>query len=115
MASKISPVAERPASMPARPGSIEPSTTPHTPGIRLGFSPSAMMQVEVPTTLTTSPKPTPAPIASQDRKSTRLNSSHRCISYAVFCLKKKKKHNKQTSYKLTTSYYDTSTPLSDSS
>src|SRR5215210_7060158 len=28
--------------------------------------------------------------APQDRKSTRLNSSHRCISYAVFCLKKKK-------------------------
>src|ERR1017187_5980025 len=25
-----------------------------------------------------------------DRKSTRLNSSHRCISYAVFCFKKKK-------------------------
>src|SRR5437879_11533632 len=29
-----------------------------------------------------------------DRKSTRLNSSHRCISYAVFCLKKKKKTQK---------------------
>src|SRR5437879_10440433 len=28
--------------------------------------------------------------AAGDRKSTRLNSSHRCISYAVFCLKKKK-------------------------
>src|SRR5690348_18111582 len=27
-----------------------------------------------------------------DRKSTRLNSSHPSISYAVFCLKKKKKH-----------------------
>src|SRR5437762_6831519 len=27
-----------------------------------------------------------------DRKSTRLNSSHRCISYAVFCLKKKFQH-----------------------
>src|SRR3712207_8494484 len=27
-----------------------------------------------------------------DRKSTRLNSSHANISYAVFCLKKKKKH-----------------------
>src|SRR5438105_15409840 len=27
-----------------------------------------------------------------DRKSTRLNSSHEWISYAVFCLKKKKKH-----------------------
>src|SRR5258708_23667999 len=30
---------------------------------------------------------------SQDRKSTRLNSSHQIISYAVFCLKKKKKIN----------------------
>src|SRR5437879_10434112 len=28
-------------------------------------------------------------LISRDRKSTRLNSSHRCISYAVFCLKKK--------------------------
>src|SRR5207248_5152097 len=32
-------------------------------------------------------RPTARP--SQDRKSTRLNSSHRTISYAVFCLKKK--------------------------
>src|SRR5437870_12588922 len=31
----------------------------------------------------------------RDRKSTRLNSSHVAISYAVFCLKKKKKKNKQ--------------------
>src|SRR2546427_6211351 len=30
-------------------------------------------------------------LAAQDRKSTRLNSSHSQISYAVFCLKKKKK------------------------
>src|SRR5437762_7162852 len=30
-------------------------------------------------------------IRQRDRKSTRLNSSHRCISYAVFCLKKKNK------------------------
>src|SRR5437762_7055491 len=30
------------------------------------------------------------PLCAKDRKSTRLNSSHRCISYAVFCLKKKK-------------------------
>src|SRR5256885_7208936 len=30
----------------------------------------------------------------RDRKSTRLNSSHLVISYAVFCLKKKKKTNK---------------------
>src|SRR3712207_7826632 len=33
----------------------------------------------------------------QDRKSTRLNSSHANISYAVFCLKKKKKRNTQHS------------------
>src|SRR5258707_11280206 len=32
-----------------------------------------------------------------DRKSTRLNSSHANISYAVFCLKKKKKKTKNTS------------------
>src|SRR2546426_3168893 len=32
-------------------------------------------------------------ILATDRKSTRLNSSHLVISYAVFCLKKKKKHN----------------------
>src|SRR2546426_8477624 len=31
----------------------------------------------------------------RDRKSTRLNSSHLVISYAVFCLKKKKKKTKQ--------------------
>src|SRR2546429_3547271 len=39
---------------------------------------------------------------SGDRKSTRLNSSHGYISYAVFCLKKKKKHEYRsiTSHKL---------------
>src|SRR2546429_9617774 len=34
-----------------------------------------------------------SPDGRLDRKSTRLNSSHGYISYAVFCLKKKKKHN----------------------
>src|SRR3712207_8341433 len=33
------------------------------------------------------------PVVGEDRKSTRLNSSHANISYAVFCLKKKKKYN----------------------
>src|SRR2546430_12940652 len=36
------------------------------------------------------------PNASGDRKSTRLNSSHSQISYAVFCLKKKNCHNYTT-------------------
>src|SRR5258708_26440051 len=35
-----------------------------------------------------------APALRRDRKSTRLNSSHQIISYAVFCLKKKKKCSK---------------------
>src|SRR5438876_6641966 len=34
--------------------------------------------------------------ADRDRKSTRLNSSHPSISYAVFCLKKKKHQKKKT-------------------
>src|SRR5437764_9410086 len=49
--------------------------------------------------VTTTPRAAPGAVArivsrrcsNEDRKSTRLNSSHRCISYAVFCLKKKKK------------------------
>src|SRR5688500_19873741 len=40
--------------------------------------------------------------AEQDRKSTRLNSSHLVISYAVFCLKKKKELSAQTSDTITT-------------
>src|SRR5437764_6345480 len=35
------------------------------------------------------PDAPPSRVQLSDRKSTRLNSSHRCISYAVFCLKKK--------------------------
>src|SRR5256885_6030915 len=43
-----------------------------------------------------------------DRKSTRLNSSHLVISYAVFCLKKKKKKQIKRYSKLPTAY---TTPL----
>src|SRR2546430_5113124 len=35
------------------------------------------------------------PLSRLDRKSTRLNSSHSQISYAVFCLKKKKRHESE--------------------
>src|SRR2546426_670990 len=45
--------------------------------VKYGMSPLAVLQAE-------------------DRKSTRLNSSHLVISYAVFCLKKKKKNKKNT-------------------
>src|SRR2546430_10971892 len=46
----------------------------------------------------------------QDRKSTRLNSSHSQISYAVFCLKKKK--NKQNQWHTFTQVINISTVLS---
>src|SRR5438445_2031814 len=39
-------------------------------------------------------RPRPRGVGRRDRKSTRLNSSHANISYAVFCLKKKKKTNR---------------------
>src|SRR5256885_11422868 len=38
----------------------------------------------------------PTKSSTRDRKSTRLNCSHLVISYAVFCLKKKKKINKSS-------------------
>src|SRR5258708_17559155 len=40
----------------------------------------------------------------QDRKSTRLNSSHQIISYAVFCLKKKKKKNDTDNHNISVKY-----------
>src|SRR2546430_4353662 len=43
--------------------------------------------------------PIPLAEASTDRKSTRLNSSHSQISYAVFCLKKKNKQQRYRRYK----------------
>src|SRR2546422_1933975 len=45
-------------------------------------------------------------VARRDRKSTRLNSSHGYISYAVFCLKKKKK-SRETQDKGTDSHHST--------
>src|SRR2546427_2351188 len=46
---------------------------------------------------------------SPDRKSTRLNSSHSQISYAVFCLKKKKKITKMTSIATQSEQHNTHT------
>src|SRR2546430_6897620 len=43
-------------------------------------------------------------VAFRDRKSTRLNSSHSQISYAVFCLKKKKKQPTTTPLNLSTQH-----------
>src|SRR5256885_12900135 len=50
-----------------------------------------------------------------DRKSTRLNSSHLVISYAVFCLKKKKKYKHQYDLRYTYKIISTMTmtPMTD--
>src|SRR5215510_15844681 len=45
-------------------------------------------------------RPRPGPGSVPDRKSTRLNSSHVAISYAVFCLKKKKLVDRATLSKM---------------
>src|SRR5688572_32018631 len=61
-------------------------------------------------------RPRARPASPGDRKSTRLNSSHSQISYAVFCLKKKKKKTLYTS--LSNQYplqnlHDETSPLLD--
>src|SRR3712207_7585745 len=63
---------DRPRAAPSHPSAPEP--LPTTPS-KSATPPTASDNVE----------------AVEDRKSTRLNSSHANISYAVFCLKKKKK------------------------
>src|SRR5258708_10910417 len=54
-----------------------------------------------------------AVVGKLDRKSTRLNSSHQIISYAVFCLKKKKSkdHNSSSSEHLTSGRTEISTVI----
>src|SRR5437879_10467964 len=54
-------------------------------GVRVGEAPAAERPVDV----RHDPERQVSVEPVADRKSTRLNSSHRCISYAVFCLKKK--------------------------
>src|SRR5256885_3661487 len=59
------------------------------PGVRFTTSPRAFFATKVLSRVSLMWRAIPL-IASSDRKSTRLNSSHLVISYAVFCLKKKK-------------------------
>src|SRR2546426_12554510 len=66
---------------------------PYTTLFRSGLDrrPAPRAAVDLPVRLLTEKG---VPWESTDRKSTRLNSSHLVISYAVFCLKKKKKTKK---------------------
>src|SRR5436853_3382524 len=66
--------------------------------IRTGFS--STRRAILPRTRLGAKRANRSPVSDSDRKSTRLNSSHLGISYAVFCLKKKKKttNNKHISH-----------------
>src|SRR5258708_31156380 len=62
-----------------------------------GYSGCAKL-VKPPSPVSRPPVSTRDSAASRDRKSTRLNSSHQIISYAVFCLKKKKEDTPITQF-----------------
>src|SRR5256886_4349847 len=70
----------------------QPPSPPLTRQIR--FNPPQLDLGAIPRMAPTASKVNPDPLTCplQDRKSTRLNSSHSQISYAVFCLKKKKNY-----------------------
>src|SRR2546430_13142141 len=90
--------------MPAATAAAEPLEDP--PGVRAGLwgfrvlpgaRPANSVVTVLPITTAPAARSMATTVASRegarDRKSTRLNSSHSQISYAVFCLKKKKKHD----------------------
>src|SRR3712207_8907049 len=68
-------------------------TTPRCPTWSSGSSATSATPTSRSSSARRSTATTTAPSRGADRKSTRLNSSHANISYAVFCLKKKKKQN----------------------
>src|SRR2546422_5661165 len=63
----------------------------NTAAPRVGANPRSTMARPQTAAAMTTAAPCRSTLEVQDRKSTRLNSSHGYISYAVFCLKKKKK------------------------
>src|SRR5207248_1217298 len=66
------------------------------------YRPLALMREDCLVVSSGRPGTSVAELVDRDRKSTRLNSSHRTISYAVFCLKKKKKKQIDTIQKIFT-------------
>src|SRR5690242_12266581 len=89
---------------------VKAGSVPDAPVVAVPSESTATGAPPVATPAPVSPAPAPAPAATVvpgadaggpsyivlDRKSTRLNSSHMSISYAVFCLKKKKKQRPTT-------------------
>src|SRR5207253_9885732 len=69
--------------------SLPPISNPNLPP-EMRIDPGALQPTPLGFRQVKNPLPYSAPTIKPDRKSTRLNSSHVAISYAVFCLKKKK-------------------------
>src|SRR5437764_9575089 len=84
-AARDTPTPAVPAAVPGAPG--ETGSASSTPAEPAPAAAAAAPAAEGATPATEGAADTRG--LDQDRKSTRLNSSHRCISYAVFCLKKK--------------------------
>src|SRR2546426_3081221 len=76
-------------SSPAEP--TAPQLTTYRPALTTPRAPVAVSRYSTPQISFASRRRRWAIVLDRDRKSTRLNSSHLVISYAVFCLKKKKK------------------------
>src|SRR5204862_8069674 len=78
---------------------VPPGAAPTPPApSRLAFpqvTASVIFPLAETLTRNASSPPTPWPVSARDRKSTRLNSSHVEISYAVLCLKKKRKKKRR--------------------
>src|SRR5258708_9139890 len=90
IASKISPAQEH----AVNPDVLKTSVDNGIAVVTLGSANRIFLDQEMTDGLTTALEELagdPGRFDSRDRKSTRLNSSHQIISYAVFCLKKKKK------------------------
>src|SRR5882672_10410642 len=81
--------------MPLQPAPLQPANTEPAAGVAVRIT--LVLEVKAPLhvapqsipagLLATVPVPVPVLVTVRDRKSTRLNSSHTVISYAVFCLK----------------------------
>src|SRR3989440_7402241 len=92
----------RSSDLSVRPSSVGITYSP-TAGIKTRSEPATMPGKDCGTVMRRNARAGRAPrsaAASRDRKSTRLNSSHDQISYAVFCLKKKKNNTTEHYQKL---------------
>src|SRR2546426_7607597 len=84
------PIQRASATAASTPNGASTSATNQPDAVPTTRVPRRLSQVAPQISASASSQPSRGPSPGRDRKSTRLNSSHLVISYAVFCLKKKK-------------------------